>query len=104
MVDSSTHLNKLLYVAERVWPELEWDLIHNIDIGNGKEDIVMHGHPYGVGLLEPRKPTERGRAQLMDIVFAITSSEKDFDAYELVACLSDRNAEAIINLASEVLE
>lgn len=93
-----TDLNKLLYVAQKVWSDDE--AVIKTDLSTGDKSIYL----VNAGIcVEPHKTTERGKAQLMDIVFSLSSSDVDFDAHELMACLYDKNAEAIINLAAEVL-
>lgn len=111
-----TDLNKLLYVAEKVWPDGEWYIV---ECGRKKIRGFMcdeEGNSIAVRL-EPHKPTERGRAQLTDIEDAIIDVVGDIvigkdDKGFMLGCNSDGHqvlsegktkAEAIINLATEVL-
>jgi hypothetical protein len=109
-----TDLNKLLYVANIVEPDTEWEIINGRVRDGGR--CLGFAKEY-----EPHKPTERGRAQLTDIFFALMEAgwhlditrdkslqgleyftahivkDKDYD------CAGETKTEAIINLAAQVL-
>ena len=122
-----TDLNKLLYVANKVWPDGEWAIYGNKIAGF----ISYQEAQYTAVELQPHLETMGGKAQLMDIVFSLMRMD-DIDGFGL-SCLynedcpdnvsyscwcrldTHRNdtilvkargiseAEAIINLAAEVL-
>ena len=106
-----TDLNKLLYVARKVWPRKDY-----VEY-KGRIFLVECG-AYIPNHLVPHKPTERGKAQLMDIVFTLW--EKGIlelqvgEECGITVCSAKYNdgegweechtkAEAIINLAADVL-
>ena len=101
MVDSSTHLNKLLYVAKKVYSEADAVYISRID---GLVAVVFNDQNLSVSF-DPESTTERGRAQLMDIVCAVAKKVDGYEyrEYELIQYLASGDREAIINLAAEVL-
>ena len=105
-----TDLNKLLYVADRVWPETRWAIVNNQIL----QVFQVGGEIVGISeyACEPYKPTERGKAQLMDIVFAtykkIGMSVGDANTYKertgkLLDGLILEDRHMLINLAAEVL-
>ena len=111
-----TDLKKLLYVAKKVWPDRDYQM-HRGQILLWCNGVFVPNH------LQPHKPTERGKAQLTDIFFALLDDgREDLDiseisvngikSHEASVHLESGNyrfgegktkAEAIINLASEVL-
>lgn len=93
---------KLLEIARVVEPGINWKIHNGIVYESSKETRVKtYGGCY---YFEPYEDTERGKAQLMEVVFALCGVEiSSAQVVNLKIYLQCRAVDRILNLAHEVL-
>lgn len=105
---------ELLEIARVVEPDKDWrvkgDVVYNYD--TSPQIKTEAGWVLLPDAYNPHKPTERGQAQLMGVVFAVSSAIRDRDPFNEVSegewdtfnyILATKNINIILSLAHEVL-